>query len=194
PRVLASLSSPSLFLIIFSSVVIFYLRYKNYRSVRVNLDYCNSNELITCINRAFSRKESRGSSASKQAEDKKDRYFGPIQHNIIGRNGDISALHFYRTLDEYTKKSLSDAMSKLLVGAMLKKKIVIHLNNVGYINNVGLNLLIDFQLDLKKRNHLIVFTQPSDVVYKYMKTLGYLEYFNVILHPEEAVETLQVMA
>lgn len=64
------------------------------------------------------------------------------------------------------------------------------MSHVLYINNVGLNLLLETFDRWKSQGKQVVFTQLSDPVHRYLKMLGYVGYFPVVANVEEAVLSL----
>ncbi|MCR9144078.1 MAG: response regulator [bacterium] len=157
----------------------------------------DSTDLLRSVQKALSRKKEAGAdgqaaatSGSQNSADS-SKYYGPINHSIEGPESNVSVLNVYRALDEYAKKSLSDTFSRLLAEQVLKTNVLFVLKNVHYINNVGLNFLIESHATLKSRGHSVILSHLSDPVYKYLKMLGYIDYFKVIPNTQDAINQFQ---
>ena len=152
----------------------------------------DSAELLASVRRALAR--TRKTSPEDEATPNKlddSKYYGPIHHSIEGDRSIVSVLYVYKALDEYTKKSLADTISKLQGEQSLKTNVLVILKHVHYINNVGLNFLIDTHAALKARGHYVVLSHLSDPVQKYLKMLGYTDYFRIIPNQRDAIQQLE---
>ena len=150
----------------------------------------DSQELLTCIGQALKRRREVMQPEEVQEEQRSSRYLGPVNHVELGREKEISGIYLYKALDEYSKKRLTSAFERLLQDRSLKSKIVLVFSNVNYINNVGLNYLIELCDRLKSRGHSVVLAHLTQPVHDYLKLLGYLDYFRVELNVRDAVLAL----
>lgn len=150
----------------------------------------DSQELLTCIGQALKRRRELTQPEVVEAEQRSSRYLGPVNHVELGPRKDISGVYLYKSLDEYSKKRLASAFDRLLHERVLKSKIVLVFTNVNYINNVGLNYLIDLCRQLQGRGHSVVLAHLTQPVHDYLKLLGYLDYFRVEPNIQDAVHTL----
>ncbi len=115
---------------------------------------------------------------------------GPVYSTRHQKHPAVTILNFNRPLDEHSQKGYEKALVRLENEGDLRKKMVIDLKNVSYINNVGLNFLVDTFKRWKSQKKETVFTQLSDPVYQYLKTLGYLDFFPVAATLAEALEDI----
>ncbi|MEQ9363987.1 MAG: STAS domain-containing protein, partial [Leptospirales bacterium] len=149
-------------------------------------------DLLRSVQKALGRKKEAQESPNEfQKSSDSSKYYGPINHSVEGKNQEVSVLHVYRALDEYAKKGLADTFARLLAEQILKPNVIFMLKNVHYINNVGLNFLIDGAATLQSRGHTVVLTHLSDPVHKYLKMLGYLDYFKVIPNTQDAIQQME---
>jgi CheY-like chemotaxis protein/anti-anti-sigma regulatory factor len=102
----------------------------------------------------------------------------------------LTTLHILRPLDESSRAKLLQAFTRLIDSGQLQPRVLISLKSVRYINNVGLNLLVELANTLRARNYLWSLTELNEPVTSYLKRLGYFEYFPITLHPGEAAEKL----
>ncbi len=148
----------------------------------------DSRELLDTINAARARVlESRKNDADSV------RSYGPVAHSKLPRDFDVSMVQVMGPLDERTRKRLEKAFRKLFEEEQLSRHIILTFKHVTYINNVGMNFLIELAGKLKERGHVFVCTQLSEKLYQYLNMLGYLDYFHAVLDLEEAVQLLQRM-
>jgi len=132
----------------------------------------NSSELLQTVNLALHRQTSTVTSINQNGKG-----IGPVYCSRSDDAPSVTILELNRPLDEYSQKSFEIALNRLLTDGEIQKNVIVGLKNVTYINNVGMNYLLSTYNSLKTRGHSIVLTQLSDPVYKYLKLLGYLEYF-----------------
>lgn len=149
----------------------------------------DSNELIAAIKLAYERK-SVSSVKDMPVPEETGRIIGPVYARFFNSYPDIVVLGFNRALDEYTKISYESALDKLEIDSGLRRCVIIDLKDVKYINNVGLNLILEVYERWKKRNYKVVLTQLSSPVNKYLKMLGYLDHFRIVPNLEEALDFL----
>lgn len=97
-----------------------------------------------------------------------------------------TVIHVRTNLDEYSKQRIQRDLMILLQDNKLREFVILSLNEVGYINNVGLNLLVDMVKDLEKQNRRVILASPSPTVLSYLRNLGYHEYFRIVLTLEKA--------
>lgn len=105
---------------------------------------------------------------------------GGVSHDIVkSNNKSISLIHINIPLDEATKPIINNDLKDYWVENILQPFVVLNLENVRYINNIGLGILIDFKDELTDRNIKLKVSSPvSSIVYEYLNNLGYLEYLN----------------
>ncbi len=145
----------------------------------------DSGELIEVLKLALAQRD-RPVAADK---DEFARGVGPVYLHTNQDNPGISICEFNRPLDEYSQKAFEAALRRIQTDGDLLPRVVIVLRNVSYINSVGLGFLLALYEDWKTK-HRLVFTQLSDPVYRYFKTLGYLDYLPTAPTLPEALEFL----
>lgn len=116
---------------------------------------------------------------------------GALSHSYVSDNPRISHLIAYRALDEYSKTKILQAFYKLLDGGTLSNKVILSLKQVTYINNVGLNTLVEINQKMKERGHTFVMAELADSVITYLKYLGYYDYFHVSPNLKDAIERVE---
>jgi len=144
----------------------------------------DSKELLTVISLALQRKEEADLPPTVNA-------YGPIVHTLTGQEKGISLLEINCGLDERSRGRLENALSTLIQEGTMKKKVIVSFRNSDYINNVGLNFLIDMDKRFKQTGHSLVLTQVPRKILDYLKMLGYTQYFRVILNLDEALMELR---
>ena len=102
----------------------------------------------------------------------------------------ISILTLHVDLDDFQSARLNEAFRDILRQNVLEKDIVLSLQNVKYINNVGLNFLVEMVNRLKERNFRVVLTDLGSSLDQYLRTLGYHTYFWIESGLKAAVEAL----
>lgn len=98
----------------------------------------------------------------------------------------VSELTIYRPLDDSSERSLLSALRTMVHDGSLREICIFNLRYVDYINNIGLNHLIEAKSLLKQTNHRMVLVEVREQVHRYLKMLGYLEYFQVVGSMHEA--------
>ncbi len=142
----------------------------------------SSEELLETVRSALRR------ASEKTAEEVvPGRGVGPVYCTHPSGTSDVTLLEFNRPLDEHSQKGFDSAIRRLVTDGEIRNTVIIALRNVSYINNVGMNFLLTTFEDWKSKGRRIVFCQLSDPVYKYLKILGYLEYFPNALTVEDAM-------
>lgn len=133
-----------------------------------------SADLLKTLELALKRHEEL---AATKNETESGRGVGPIFCSRYSEDPSITVLELNRPLDEYSEKAFESAIHRLMTDGEIQKSIALGLRNVTYINNVGLNFLLRAFTDWKATGYTVVLTHLSGPVYKYLKMLGYLEYF-----------------
>jgi len=110
-----------------------------------------------------------------------------ITHHEIDRGKKISILYFNRNLDEYTAETYRITFMNYLNASYLSDNIIIDLKNAKYINNVGLNLLINVADLLNERKKNFFMCNPANAVLHYINTLGYGGYLKLEIVQEDAI-------
>lgn len=147
----------------------------------------DSRELLKTLQAALAR--AKESLAPRSTEDDV-RAVGPLTHKLVGPQKDLSLVQVGGPLDERTQRRIDDAFRKMLDQDVIGKRVAISCVNVTYINNVGLNMLVEVHKNLINRGREVVFTQLSDKMYQYVKMLGYLDHFRVTQNLNESLERL----
>lgn len=111
-------------------------------------------------------------------------------HKTIHGNENISVLYFNRDLDEYTSTKYSNNIAGMINEKLLKINVVFHLENSKYINNIGLNFLIQIKDTLEQSGRKLFICSPVEQVLNYIKTLGYYEYLNMEKNLDDALTTI----
>lgn len=148
----------------------------------------DSTELLQVIIKALDRAKRK---LEKTPEIENTQYLGLLSHVQIGETNKITTISIHAALDEVNQKRLQSSFDKLLAEQTINKRIILMLNQVTYINNVGLKFLIDLSENLRKKNHIVILAMLSDPVHKYLRALGYLDYFEVAANRREAVELFE---
>lgn len=112
---------------------------------------------------------------------------GLVEHDVKTEPRLVSILHINCDLDELTRHKVSNAIQHFLIEGVLAPRVVISLNHVSRINNVGLNLLLDISRDLKEARKTMVLSQVNQTVFAYLKVLGYHDYFTIHQALENAI-------
>lgn len=112
---------------------------------------------------------------------------GPISVSRAGDRGEVTQLHLLRSLDEFSRSKIQQAFVRLLDTHEIQTSVLISLKAVKYINNVGLNLLVEIADQLKKRGHAWVLTELNEPIVAYLKRLGYYDFFPISLHYGDAL-------
>ncbi len=111
--------------------------------------------------------------------------------NIMDMGEDITALYFATDLDEHTVNKYEVSIKQLLEQQSLKKNLVLVLKHVRYINNIGLDFLINLKELVKKRGHSLFLCDLSQPVDFYLRSLGYIDYFVVGNTVEQVAEMVR---
>jgi anti-anti-sigma factor len=91
----------------------------------------------------------------------------------------ITVLYFNNDLDELTSGKYEGFIQKMINERSSKKNLVFILKAVKYINNIGLNFLIKINDFIKNKGYRLHLCSLSPQVDLYLRSLGYLDYFNV---------------
>lgn len=143
-----------------------------------------SQTLLETIETALSRR-------NRHVKSEDSTFYGSLRHSMEGAERGISVIELYRALDEYTRPQIQKAFDLLVTEKGLQRQVLFVLKHVTYINNVGLNFLVDLHSDLENRNHDVTFTHLSDPVQKYLNRLGYSEFFPIIHNYADALNKLE---
>lgn len=143
-----------------------------------------SQTLIETIEKALNR-------GSGDVPREESTFYGPLRHSREGENQSVSVLEIYRSLDEYSKPQLQKAFHSLMTEKGLRRQVLFVLKHVSYINNVGLNFLVDMHSDFEHQGHSVLFTHLSDPVQKYLNMLGYTDFFPIVHNYHDALARLE---
>ncbi|MCE9599573.1 MAG: response regulator [Spirochaetia bacterium] len=102
-----------------------------------------------------------------------------LGHEFTGNRDSISLLTILHPIDEQNRQYFQKELEHFRSNAILRDRIVVNLQPMNYINNVGLNVLIDLHDQCKREGSYLIFTQVTDKVLQYLKYLGYNEYFTI---------------
>lgn len=102
-----------------------------------------------------------------------------LGHELTGPRDSISLLTILHPIDEKNRQYLQKELDHFRSNAILRDRIVIDLQPMTYINNVGLNVLIEIHDQCKREGTRLVFTQVPEKVLQYFKYLGYHQYFTI---------------
>ncbi len=147
-----------------------------------------SKELLISLKGALDRAET--ALSEEEANSAEARTYGPVTHNLVGAKREHSMIHVMGPLDEHSKARVNRAFEKLFEDHVLRRGVILVFRNVTYINNIGLNFLIELRRALGARGHQVVSMQLSEKMYNYLAMLGYLEFFKVVYHLHEAIDLL----
>jgi anti-anti-sigma factor len=100
-------------------------------------------------------------------------------HEVVDIGDEVTVLYLAEDLDEYSANKYELYIKKLVDERSVKKNVVLFLKNVKYINNMGLNFLIQLNDMLKQRGYALFLCELSQPVDFYLRSLGYLDYFAV---------------
>ncbi len=106
---------------------------------------------------------------------------------------DATALYLSADLDEYNSPKYEMYIRNLMDEGAVKKNIILVLKTIRYMNNMGLNFLINLQAHMKERGRGLFLCGLSPQVHTYLRSLGYLDYFVVENTVESAVERVRIM-
>ncbi|OHD66348.1 MAG: hypothetical protein A2176_07655 [Spirochaetes bacterium RBG_13_51_14] len=130
---------------------------------------------------------------SKIAQDSVRRVSMTFISEVAEIDDNITVLYFSSDLDEYTSPKYDSYIKKLVNERTAKKNLVFYLKNVKYINNIGLNLLINLNEFMIEKGYNMYLCNLSQQVDFYLRSLGYLNYFSVDNSVESIVERVHMM-
>lgn len=149
----------------------------------------DSNDLLSSIKLALEQYDRENASPEEVLPDA-GRVVGPVVAKKLDERPNIVILSLSRPLDQHSMQAYEAAFRRLSEEGEITNSIVVMMSHVLYINNVGLNLLLETFDRWKSQGKQVVFTQLSDPVHRYLKMLGYVGYFPVVANVEEAVLSL----
>ena len=106
---------------------------------------------------------------------------------------EITVMYLTADLDEYNSPKYELFIKNLIDEHAVKNNIVLVLKAVRYMNNQGLNFLINLQTHLKERGRNLILCALSQQVNSYLRSLGYLDYFIVEPTVEGVIERVRIM-
>lgn len=142
--------------------------------------------LMTLIDLAI--KKTYGS-LKKQSD---ERFASALYHRYLENNDDISILFFNKDLDESTKERYTRYINELMGRDELRRVVIFQLENARYINNIGLNFLIEMHNMLTKSDKKLFLCSAGEQVSTYLRTLGYYSFFQLEANIAAVVERLRV--
>jgi anti-anti-sigma factor len=143
--------------------------------------------LLSVIGSAISKTQ------SKLAQDSVRKVSMTFISEVAEIDDDIMVLYFSSDLDEYTSAKYDTYIKKLVNERTAKKNLIFYLKSVKYINNIGLNLLISLSDFMKDKGYVLYLCSLSQQVDFYLRSLGYLNYFNVDNSVESIVERIHMI-
>lgn len=133
----------------------------------------DAEELVRTIHLALQRK----SAAALPEPADHGRVLGPIYASTKPEYPGLTILAFNKPLDQYHLLAYEAAFKRLESDGARLQKLVVVLKEVEYINNVGLNFLVEKFKEWSEQHRMVVLAQISDPVQTYLKRLGYLDQF-----------------
>lgn len=130
-------------------------------------------KLLEIVNAAITRTQ------AKLAQDAMRRVSYSLVSEVTEIADKITALYFSSDLDEVSAGKYEGYVQKMVGERTAKANIVFILKNVKYINNIGLNFLISINDFLDSKGYKLYLCSLSSQVDFYLRSLGYLDYFNV---------------
>jgi anti-anti-sigma factor len=116
---------------------------------------------------------------SKPAQDKSRRSNTDLVLDVTSIGDAITVLYLNEDMDEYSVNKYDAYIKNMLSESSIKKNLVLFFKSVKYINNMGLNYLINLNDFLKQKGFNLFLCALSQQVDFYLRSLGYLDYFNI---------------
>lgn len=113
-----------------------------------------------------------------------------ITHEHFDMPREASVLHIKTDLDDRYRARLAMDFEKFMELGRYAPNVIISCAGARYINNVGLNLLIDMINSLEQRNVKVMLIDLCPQILNYLKTLGYNERFRLAGKLEGALAML----
>ena len=110
-----------------------------------------------------------------------------VVHEHYEAPREASVLYLLAPLDTVQRQRTMQEFQKLIEQRQLAPLVVLSLGRVDYINNVGLNTLLEIHKQLQETGHTVSLVQLSPRVFTYLKTLGYHEAFHIAQSVESAI-------
>jgi anti-anti-sigma factor len=145
------------------------------------------NELIKVVSAAIKK------TLTKLAQDSVRRVSVNLVHDVASIGEDITVLYFNEDMDEYSVNKYDTYIKNLLNERSVKKNLVLFMKSVKYINNMGLNYLINLNDYLKQKGFNLFLCGLSQQVDFYFRNLGYLDYFNIDSTVENIAERVKMI-
>ena len=143
--------------------------------------------LLSVVNTAILKTQ------SKLAQDSMRKVSMNFISEVTEIDDDVMVLYFSSDLDESTSSKYDTYVKKLINERTAKKNLIFFLKNVKYINNIGLNLLISLSDYMKEKGYALYLCGLSQQVDFYLRSLGYLNYFNVDNSVESIVDRIRLI-
>ncbi len=113
-----------------------------------------------------------------------------LTHEHFDMPREASVLHIKTDLDDRYRTRLAMEFEKFLELGRFAPTVIISCAGARYINNVGLNLLIDIINGLEQRSLKVMLIDLCPQIQNYLKTLGYHERFRIAGNLEGALAML----
>ena len=105
-----------------------------------------------------------------------------------GRHGMVSVIHCGVPLDEFSRIRIQKDFDNLMGEPFVQRLVVLSLRGIDYMNNVGLNILIDMEKALKQVGKKLVLVDLHARILAYLKSLGYHEFFKISNTTQTAIK------
>jgi anti-anti-sigma factor len=102
-----------------------------------------------------------------------------LYHSIAENNKDVSILYFNKDMDERMTDKFRQYINGLLVEQSFRRIVIFQLENTKYINNIGLNFLIEMKELFMNSGKKLFLCSVGAQVSTYLRTLGYDSFFYI---------------
>ncbi len=143
------------------------------------------NDLLRTLKRALTPPETEAETPPET------RNLGSIKHETFAEPHNCSIISYYQALDASSENTLVQPLRRLLREGVLRKTCILRLADTGYINNIGLNQLLEIQRMLQQDGHNLILVEIPEAVRRYLNLLGYLDFFSTAGSAQEALVSLQ---
>ncbi len=110
--------------------------------------------------------------------------------NIIHQGKDISILKVHVPLDEITSSTIKENINTLMEKKSINKAVILSLNLVEYINNIGFHLLLEINHNLSNAGHQMILSELSPAVDQFFKQISYPAYFIYVQELDIAISKI----
>jgi len=129
--------------------------------------------LLTLVNIAIQKTYS-------SIQNQKEKHMSSVlYHRPVENNNDVSVLYFNKDLDEQMSERFTRYIYELLNEQTLRRVVIFQLENSKYINNIGLNFLIEMKKLFASSGRPLYLCFLGEQVSTYIRTLGYDKLFDI---------------